>query len=279
MAVAPLVKQPPLVSTASMLSDAGGSLEAAASTSAATDAFGHLPCDAGPSDEAHAFARHAVQLLEVYRSGGSCKRFLLDLPGTAPSLSCDSGAALEQLQREIDTLCQGSYCCESALETALPLWTTTSYPVAVLFEALSRSTGLPTAFYLDAFLSLVSCVLHKELSVAIAGFDARGRFWIADTAEPGGGKSPALQPFMKLLHEVLVENPDYAPGDPKRRFHLQEGTTHAAALDRLRRSDGHLAILSAEGGPLLCPSWPSAGTWNTSTHINYQRFLDAASSP
>ena len=27
---------------------------------------------------------------------------------------------------------------------------------------------------------------------------------------------------------------------------------------------------------MLCPNWPSSGTWNQTTHINYQRFLDAA---
>ncbi len=57
---------------------------------------------------------------------------------------------------------------------------------------------------------------------------------------------------------------------------MQEGTTHAAALDRLRAAGGYLAVLSAEAGPLLCPSWPTTGTWNPSTHINYYRFLDAA---
>ncbi len=74
-------------------------------------------------------------------------------------------------------------------------------------------------------------------------------------------------------------NADFAPGHKEHRFHLQEGTTHAAALDRLRKSGGYLAVFSGEGGPLLCPSWPSAGTWNTSTHTNYQKFLDAASRP
>ena len=27
---------------------------------------------------------------------------------------------------------------------------------------------------------------------------------------------------------------------------------------------------------MLCPTWPTQGNWNQSTHINYQRFLDAA---
>jgi len=27
---------------------------------------------------------------------------------------------------------------------------------------------------------------------------------------------------------------------------------------------------------MLCPSWPASGTWNQSTHINWQQYLDAA---
>ncbi len=56
-AAGPLVDRPPLASTASAFSDAGGSFESdRASTFAAAAAFGHAPCDAGPSDEAHASA-------------------------------------------------------------------------------------------------------------------------------------------------------------------------------------------------------------------------------
>ena len=62
----------------------------------------------------------------------------------------------------------------------------------------------------------------------------------------------------------------------KTRFHIQEGTTHWVALNRLKDAMSYLLIASAEAGPMLCPSWPANATWNQATHINYQRFLDAA---
>ena len=72
---------------------------------------------------------------------------------------------------------------------------------------------------------------------------------------------------MRILHLPL--------GRP-RTVHMQQGTTHAKALHRLASSSGYLLVASAEAGPLLCPTWPTNGTWNQSTHIDYSRFLDAA---
>eukprot|EP00974_Lingulodinium_polyedra_P013477 1304819-Lingulodinium_polyedra.AAC.1 len=62
----------------------------------------------------------------------------------------------------------------------------------------------------------------------------------------------------EALLEVLREMPDLAPGDPADRFHVQYAGTHAAAIDKLRETGGYELIASAEGGPLLCPSWPAA---------------------
>lgn len=136
--------------------------------------------------------------------------------------------------------------------------------------------SMPAAFYHDSFLSCFCSILNKNISVAIAGFEARSRFWVADTAEPGSGKSPAIDPIANILAEVLAANPDLAAGFAYDRFHMQEGTTHAVAADRTRNTDGYLLVASGEAGPLLCPSWPQSMTWNQTSHINLQKFLDAA---
>ena len=70
--------------------------------------------------------------------------------------------------------------------------------------------------------------------------------------------------------------PDFAPGVPADGFHIQPVGTHAAAVDRLRSTGGYQFTGVGEGGPVLCPAWPSTSTWTQSTHINWQRYLDAA---
>ncbi len=75
----------------------------------------------------------------------------------------------------------------------------------------------------------------------------------ANTADPGAGKSPALDPLIELLRKVLKEEAEFAPVCELDDFHLPEGTTHAAAIDRLHRTDGYALIATAEEGPLLCP--------------------------
>ena len=51
-----------------------------------------------------------------------------------------------------------------------------------------------------------------------------------------------LDPLVDALREALEENPEFAPGDEADEFHLQEGTTHAAAVDRLRATGGYALI-------------------------------------
>ena len=164
----------------------------------------------------------------------------------------------------------------NAVYLANPLWRTCFLPVAVLFEAWSRTTGLPTIFYIDAFYALVSSLLKKDISYRVGSFPCRARYWAVGTAAPGSGKSPALDPLKHALREVLQELPDLAPGKRADQFHIQAVGTHMAAVDRLRYTGGYQFIGASEGGPMLCPSWPASSTWNQSSHINWQRYLDAA---
>lgn len=78
------------------------------------------------------------------------------------------------------------------------------------------------------------------------------------------------------MMKVLERNAGIAPGEQEDRFHLQNASTHAAIVDKLRHTGGYLMVAASEGGPLLCPSWPSSGTWNQATHVNLQRMLDSA---
>ncbi|CAJ1453396.1 unnamed protein product, partial [Effrenium voratum] len=165
---------------------------------------------------------------------------------------------------------------KQAVELQYPLWRTSFYPILVLMEAWSRSTGMPTVFYYDAFCALLMGLLHKEICVDVAGYPCRSRYWAIGTARPGSGKSPAVDPMVECLRSVLQENLHLAAGCGWDKFHLLGPGTHCAAVDKLKVTDGYATLIAGEGGPLLCPSYPQNGTWNQSTHINFSRFLDSA---
>ena len=107
---------------------------------------------------------------------------------------------------------------------------------------MCMSGTMPAAFYLDAILASVSSIINKDIGVKVAGFISHAKYWVADTAEPGSGKSPAIDPITKALHDVLAEEPALAPGESTQRYHRQERTTHAVAADRLRSSVGYLFV-------------------------------------
>ena len=77
----------------------------------------------------------------------------------------------------------------------------------------------------------------------------------------------------EALRGVMLE---MAPGLPADGFHIQPIGTHAAAVDRLRTTNGYQFLGASEGGPILCPAWPSNQTWTQATHVNWQRYLDTA---
>lgn len=123
---------------------------------------------------------------------------------------------------------------------------------------------------------MFSSLLHKDIRVVLAGFEIRARYWIVGTVDPGSGESPAVEPFRQALIDVLKKHSNSAPGRADDNFHVQVPGTHAACMDRLSTTDEYQLITCAEGGPMLCPSWPNSSSWNQSTHINVQRYLDGA---
>ena len=122
----------------------------------------------------------------------------------------------------------------------------------------------------------MASLLKKDITYRVANFSCRARYWAVGTAAPGSGKSPALDPLKQALLEVLRESQDLAPGKNADGFHIQPVGTHLAAVDRLRQTGGYQFFGASEGGPILCPSWPTSSTWNQGTHVNWQRYLDAA---
>ena len=181
-----------------------------------------------------------------------------------------------QLQPLVRVFENDALTSEAAVRLQYPVWRTTFLPLAVLFEAWSRTTGMPTVFYIDSFAALLLGLINKDITVDVAGFPCQSRYWAVGTAQPGSGKSPAVDPMVECMRKVLRANHDLAAGKPWDTFHIFKPMTHCAAIDKLKTTDGYATIVAGEGGPLLCPSWPTSGTWNQATHINLARFLDGA---
>lgn len=218
-----------------------------------------------------------VELLRAYENGGGAKEALGQVQLFSGETTEASWQTLNwRLKAAVSEYAQSNITSVDAVHLANPFWRTCFFPLAVLFEAWGRTTGLPTIFYIDAFYALIASLLNKEITYRVGNFACRARYWAVGTAAPGSGKSPALDPLQQALLEVLQESPDMAPGKHADGFHFQPMGTHLAAVDRLRQTEGYQFFGASEGGPVLCPSWPTSSTWNQGTHVNWQRYLDAA---
>ncbi len=226
--------------------------------------------------DAAAFEEDVQELLEQYRSKKDVGPFLQSLRMWATCLqSATPGAFLQHLHHTLRSLRGSTVNGVAAVDVLQHLWLYHPWPLCVLVEAWSRTSAIPAVFYLDAVLCCSGALVHKEVGVDAMGFRSRPRYWVVATGAPGTGKSPALDPVREAVEEVLREL-DEGPGLRRQNFHVQQGTTHAAAFDRLRTSNGYLLIASAEAGPLLCPSFPASGRWDRTNFIDYSRFLDTA---
>ena len=227
----------------------------------------HIPAK---KDSWSIFFKAVSTLLSVFKGKRDWSAFLLSLPQV-------TGQVSDPLpQHLVAHLCHGVRDFVStplhsgqAVALKLPLHLCSNYVLGVV---LSSTTGLPHSFYEDVVTSLMSSILHKDVAVQLSGWCSRPRCWVAGTGEPGAAKSPCIDPIRDILMDVLHEVAHLAPGVPMDKFHVQEGTTNAVVLHRLRSADGCCLLGSGEVGPLLWPAWASQGKY-----INYQRLLDAAS--
>ena len=223
------------------------------------------------------FENAVSEVLLAFEKGEDVNHILWQLP----AYSADTAAAsYEQLTEQLFPLVAAyesdALTAQEAVRLQYQLWKSTFFPLAVLVEAWSRTTGMPAVFYLDSITAVCMGLLHKEIAVDVAGWECRSRYWAVGTAQPGSGKSPAVDAIVKCLAGVLSKHHDFAPGHKWDKFHLLEAMTHCAALDKLKVTGGYGTIVAGEGAPLLCPSWPASSTWNQTTHMNLARFLDSA---
>ncbi|CAK9003900.1 unnamed protein product, partial [Durusdinium trenchii] len=151
------------------------------------------------------------------------------------------------------------------------------YPLAVLLEATARATAIPLVFWIDLVQSFGNAVVHKRAGVQLTErYHTKNRYWMVGTANVAEGKSPAMMPVVEAVERALHQNTAFTVGSPGDQFHLQQGSTSAAAREKLRFCDGYLAIHSDEAGACLCPAFANGGATDPSKFIDFQLFLNAA---
>lgn len=233
--------------------------------------------ESGSQDGEAEFHQAVDSLLKCFESKENVLQVLEALPCFSQEiLDVEFSEIHDRLVAAVPQHVKSNITGADAVNLSMPIWRACFFPVAVLFEAWARTTGMPTIFYIDAFYTLLGSILHKSVTYQVTNFACRARYWAVGTAAPGSGKSPALEPLKRALKEVLQESPDLAPGKNTDGFHIQPIGTHIAAIERLRHTEGYQYFGASEGGPILCPAWPTSSTWNQGTHVNWQRYLDAA---
>ena len=132
---------------------------------------------------------HAVRgLLAAYMRNENCLSVLAALPQYSCEVADAKWSELRWRLRVGAAMYQETALLpEEAVRVSMPLRRTCFLPLAVLFEAWSRCTGMPAVFYMDAFVALWSSLLPKDMAVHAQGFSSRQRFWACGTAEAGSG--------------------------------------------------------------------------------------------
>ena len=223
---------------------------------------------------------HVQELLDTYDKAASrekekdCRAFLLKLPLFRP------GGDITQLPDELDTACrmytQDCVTSAAALQVRPCVADTMAYSLCVLMTASAQSCGIPPIFFIDVLHTLLNSVFHKSFHVKLGRWKSKNRHWMAATANVGEGKSPGLKAFIALIIEVLSELPDRAVGVESDRYHYQQGSTSAAAIDKLRACLAYLTMYSPDATRVLCPAAASGGHTDPHKYVDLELFLDAA---
>lgn len=231
-----------------------------------------------PESHGHdALGDHALHLLELFENAGDCRAFLSELPlfSADPEVTLDKIA--EHYQAQVSDLCLDNVNSHAALEVVPWIGDTMVYPLAVLLEATARATAIPLVFWIDLVQSFGNAVVHKRAGVQLTErYHTKNRYWMVGTANVAEGKSPAMMPVVEAVERALHQNTAFTVGSPGDQFHLQQGSTSAAAREKLRFCDGYLAIHSDEAGACLCPAFANGGATDPSKFIDFQLFLNAA---
>ena len=164
------------------------------------------------------------------------------------------------------------------MQTTPLLAETTCYPFAVMVMAASMASATPVALLLDTVASVLHSLVNKSFHLNLGRWENKSRYWVVGTAETGEGKRGAMKPVVQAAIQVLRNGAGLMAGNPSDDSHMQQSCTTAAAIDKLRGTDGYLLLHSDEAGQCLDLSFSgtSAGGTKKGEHVDLTLFLDAA---
>lgn len=153
---------------------------------AGKEAIGFARCNVGVVDGEAEFEEAGEAVLQTFQQGGNAADTSTRIPDfSAESAETPWTTIQARLSAAVIEYVKSNITGAEAVYLAMPLWRTCFLPMAVLFEAWSRTTGLPTIFYIDAFSTLMSSLLRKDITYRVTNFPCRARYWAVGTAAPG----------------------------------------------------------------------------------------------
>ena len=241
---------------------------------AALEASVYLP----EGDHLHVFQDHVQGLLDVFQKQESlqdCQAYLAGLPSVAPELQrLGPRATLRRLQKGLASVCRSFLACPDAVTSTMPYWLCHDYRLSVLCEAASQASSLPAIFYVDAMRTSAMSLLNKDVFIMTSGYKCRLRPWFLGVADPGTGKSHAADPHCDIIQDACAAQKDYAIPLHDEGYHVLRTRTYAAFEHKMTISQGYGLCMEGEGHRLLCPSYPSRGTFDDTSGLRFDRMMD-----
>lgn len=266
-----------LTTLSSALQDLRGKLGTTSSPTSGTASAAPCPLGQSPADSIEQKLRnHAASLLQAYLHGDCIKAFLRDLPLYQPGVALND--CIAKFRCAVQTLLQENISSAAAMQTTPLLAETTCYPFAVMVMAESMASATPVALLLDTVVSVLHSLVNKSFHLNLGRWENKSRYWVVGTAETGEGKRGAMKPVVQAAIQVLRNGAGLMAGNPPDDFHMQQSCTTAAAIDKLRGTDGYLLLHSDEAGQCLDLSFSgtSAGGTKKGEHVDLTLFFDAA---
>ncbi len=231
-----------------------------------------------PEGEAARVERDVATLLKLWVADGEWQRFLEELPLFVKEQS--EPDSVSQCAKDshvaIDSLCTDAVNSHAALEVRPYVADAHVYPLVILMEATAIATGTPMLFLLDTVDALVNSIFHKELSVQLGRWLSKSRHWTLATRSVGEGKSREVKHIFDTMSATLKKHAALAVGRAHDRFHYQQSSTTAAAIDKMRTTEAYLAMHCSDAGRCLDKKAAQGGPTDPHKRVDLDYFLDAA---
>ena len=217
------------------------------------------------------FDEHVRQLLSAYHVRGpldprtgvpiAVMRVLRDLPLMGAEMQSTTYPEMfSRMRAGLSSLLLNRHLSCTACQATASLSDTMIYPLAVLCGAASVSAKQPVLFMADFLLAFANSLHHKDLGIRSSRWQkTSSRLWVAASAVPGMGKSPATKPLIEALTRACNANPTLSTGEAPYYHRFSAGGTHIGALTKLMSNDGYMLYVNDEAHNILSDKAAASG--------------------